>query len=235
MAIKKEFDMYNTVIKYLGHSAFFIKTKNSGILIDPFISQNSASDFDYTKEKITHIFVTHGHNDHLGDAVNISKNTGAQIIAVFELANFCLNRGANAFGVNLGGKLNFDFGSAIFCPAYHSSSTPDGSYAGCAASILFDFDGLKIFHAGDTCLSQEFKTIKEIYSPDVAMLPVGGIFTMDIEQASIAAKWISAKYIIPMHYNTFPLIKTDIHKFKMMVDNEQQQALILGINEQFEL
>ena len=222
-------------IEYIGHSAFYLEYKDYGILIDPFISQNPAANFDYREHKITHIFVTHGHSDHLGDAINISKNTNAQIITIFELANYCSARGVNAFGINLGGKLNFEFGSAVFCPAYHSSSTPDGNYAGCASSILFDFNGTKVFHAGDTCLSQEFKTIKEIYSPEVAMLPVGGIFTMDIEQASIAAKWIGAKYIIPMHYNTFPPIKTDIHKFKMMVDNEQQQAVILGVNEQIEL
>lgn len=227
--------MSNTSIKYLGHSAFFITSGNNGILIDPFISQNPVANFDYTKEKISHIFVTHGHSDHLGDAINISKNTGAQIVTIFELANYCMSKGANAFGVNLGGNLVFDFGSAVFCPAYHSSSTPDGNYAGCASSILFNFNGLQVFHASDTCLSQEFKTIKEIYAPEVAMLPVGGIFTMDIEQASIAAKWVGAKYIIPMHYNTFPPIQTDIHKFKMMTDNEQQQTVILGVNEQIEL
>ena len=104
--------MNNFTLKYLGHSAFYIQTQNSGILIDPFISQNPVASFDYTKEKITHIFVTHGHSDHLGDAIIISKNTGAQLVTVFELALYCQQRGANALPVGLGATLNFDFGKA---------------------------------------------------------------------------------------------------------------------------
>ena len=226
--------MNGVKIKYLGHSAFLIKTESAGILIDPFISQNPVANFDYKKEKITHIFVTHAHSDHLGDAINISKNTGAQIFAVFELANYCAQRGAKAFGVNLGGLLNLNFGSVVFTPAFHSSSTPDGSYGGCAAGIVLNINGFKIYHAGDTCLTQEFKTIKEIYAPDAAILPIGGVFTMDTEGASIAAKWVGAKFIIPMHYNTFDLINADVHKFKVMTDNEQQQTLIMAINDEIE-
>ena len=112
-------------------------------------------------EKITHIFVTHAHSDHLGDGILISKNTGAKLVAVFELADYCAQRGANAIGVGLGGRVDFDFGYSIFTPAFHSSSTPDGNYAGCAASICLNIDGKKIFHAGDTCLTQEFKTVEE--------------------------------------------------------------------------
>ena len=227
--------MSNVNIKYLGHSAFLIKGNNFGILIDPFISQNPVADFDYTKEKITHIFLTHAHSDHLGDAINVSRKTGAQIVAVFELANYCAQRGANAFGVNLGGKLNFDFGWAVFTPAFHSSSTPDGAYGGCAAGIVLNINGITLYHAGDTSLTQEFNTVNELYLPEVVMLPVGSVFTMDIEQASIAAKWLGAKYVIPMHYNTFDLIKTDVHKFKVMTDNENQQTIIMDVNEEFEI
>lgn len=227
--------MNNFSVKYLGHSAFFIKTKNSGILIDPFISQNPVANFDYTQEKITHIFITHGHSDHLGDAIIISKNTNAQLITIFELALYCEQRGANVLPINLGGVLNFEFGNACFTPAFHSNSTPDGSYGGCASGIILNINGIKIFHAGDTSLTQEFKTIKEIFAPEISMLPVGGVFTMDIEQASIASKWLNSKYIIPMHYNTFPAINVDINKFKTMVDNENQKCLVMKVNEQIEL
>lgn len=227
--------MNNFTLRYLGHSAFFIQTPNAGILIDPFISQNPVANFDYTKEKITHIFVTHGHSDHLGDAIIISKNTGAQLITVFELALYCQQRGANALPVGLGATLNFDFGNAIFLPAFHSSSTPTGEYAGCASSVLLDIAGFKIYHAGDTSLTQEFKMIKDVFAPNMALLPIGGTFTMDIEQASIASKWLGAKYIIPMHYNTFDAICADVNKFKIMVDNEEQKCIVMNANDQIEL
>ena len=235
ITFKKEFIMSNISVKYIGHSAFFIKSQNAGILIDPFISQNPVAKFDYTQEKITHIFVTHGHSDHLGDAIEISKNTGALIVTIFELANYCEEKGANVLGVNLGGKLNFDFGSAIFYPAFHSSSTSEGIYAGCASSICFNINGVKIYHAGDTCLTQEFKTVKEQFAPQISMLPIGGIFTMDIEEAAIAAKWLGSEYIIPIHYNTFPPIQADVQKFGELIVKNGQKCVIMGANNQIEV
>jgi L-ascorbate metabolism protein UlaG (beta-lactamase superfamily) len=105
--------------------------------------------------------------------------------------------------------LNYDWGRAIFLPAYHSSTLPDGTYGGVAASILFDIEGVRIFHAGDTCLSADFKTYKELYRPNIALLPIGGTYTMDVEHAVVAADWLGAKTVIPMHYNTFPAIAQD--------------------------
>lgn len=218
-------------IQYLGHSAFYLQTSGYGILIDPFISGNPKSNFDLKTNQITNIFVTHGHADHLGDAIPISKNYKTEITAIFELANYCMSKGAFAKGINMGGKIEYPWGSARFLPAFHSSSTPDGLYAGMPASILFEIDGLKIYHAGDTCLNSEMKTIGEIYTPDIALLPIGSTFTMDITEASTAADWLNAKYVIPMHYNTFELIKTDANKFKAQIESIGKQCYILEPNE----
>lgn len=218
------------LIKYLGHSAFELQTNNHTILIDPFLSQNP----DYKPLKVDYIFITHGHADHFGNAVELSKDFGAEIFTVFELANYSLSKGAKANGVSLGGKIYFDWGWAVFMPAFHSSSTPEGNYAGCAASIIFEINGIRIFHAGDTCLNSEMKVIKEIYNPDIALLPIGGTYTMDIEQAAIAAEWLGAKTIIPMHYNTFPAINADAKSFKELVDSTQRTVKILAKNDSIE-
>ena len=179
-------------ITYLGHSAFEIITNNKKILIDPFLVLSP----NYNFQGVTDIFVTHGHGDHLGSAIEISKKTGATITAVFELANYCASKGANANGISLGGWLEYDWGKVIAVPAFHSSSTPEGQYAGCPCGYVFEIDGEIIYHAGDTCLNSEIKVIGELYKPDFAMLPIGGHYTMDIEHATVASQWLNAKNII---------------------------------------
>lgn len=223
-----------TSLEYIGHSAFYLKIKSSGILIDPFISQNPGAKFD-KNSVITDILVTHGHADHLGDAIPISREKLAKITTIFELANYCAEKGAFVNGINMGGKIDFEWGSARFLPAFHSSSTPDGVYAGMPASILIETTSAKIYHAGDTCLHQEMKTVGEIYKPDIALLPVGSRFTMDIDEAVTAAKWLKVKKVIPMHYNTFDAINTDISEFKTRLEKEGIEALILNPSERIEL
>ncbi|MCD8377424.1 MAG: metal-dependent hydrolase [Candidatus Gastranaerophilales bacterium] len=218
-------------LKYLGHSAFEIEHKNGKILIDPFLVK--CPDYDYSNT--TDIFVTHGHGDHLGKAPKIAIETGALITAVFELAKYCAKYGVSVNGISLGGWVKYDWGSAIALPAFHSSSADDGTYTGCPVGFLFDIDGKRIFHAGDTCLNSEMKVLKEIYKPDIAVLPVGGHFTMDVESAVIAAQWIGAETIIPMHYNTFPQINADIEKFKECILKQGQKPLVLKIEESVEL
>lgn len=232
--LDKEF-MMNTVIKYIAHSAFYIKTGDFGILIDPFISNNPLAQFDYRQEKITHIFVTHGHADHMGDAIPISRDTKAPITAIFELANYCMENGAYGQGVNMGGKVVFPWGSVRFLPAFHSSSTPDGRYAGMPASILFDIGGVKIYHAGDTCLNSEMKVAGDVYKPDIALLPVGSFYTMDSEEAILAAKWLGVKKVVPMHYNTFDAINADIDTFKSKIKEEGKECVILKPGECLEV
>ncbi len=222
-------------LTYLGHSAFFIEKDWDGILIDPYITGNAEAEFDYKKKRITYIFVTHAHLDHLGDAIAISKHTGAVIVAVVELANYCIEKGAKAMGINLGAKLDFKWGSVRVLSAQHSSSNPDLAYGGPAVSYLFDIEGTTIYHAGDTGLMPDFSLIGELYNPYYALLPIGGYYTMGIEEAAIAAKMLFAMEIIPMHYNTFSNIKADAEKFKDLIEAQGQKCLVLKANEYVEL
>ncbi|MBQ3642480.1 metal-dependent hydrolase [bacterium] len=221
-------------LTYLGHSAFFIEKDWEGILIDPFITGNPSASFDYKSKRISQIFVTHAHLDHLGDAIAISKHTGAPIIACFELANYCLEKGAKAIGINTGGKIDFPWGSVRVVNAVHSSSNPDLPYGGLAVGYIFDIDGTTIYHAGDTALMPEFSMIGELYNPYYALLPIGGYYTMGVEEAAIAAKMLYSMEIIPMHYNTFPNIKANLQEFTDILEAQGQKCLPLKANEYVE-
>ena len=200
-------------IHYLGHSAFEIITKGKKILIDPFLVCVP----NYKPEGIYDIFVTHGHGDHLGSAIEISSKTGAPITTVFELANYCAKKGAKIIDMGLGAWRDYSWGRAILVPAFHSNTTPDGQYGGCPCGVVLEMEGRTIYHAGDTCLNSEMKVIGELYQPDVVMLPVGGKYTMDVEHASKAAEWLQTTVVIPMHYNTFDQIAVDIEDFKRQI------------------
>lgn len=213
-------------IRYLGHSAFEIKTYGKNILIDPFLVCVP----DYKPENIYNIFVTHGHGDHLGSATDISKSTGAPITAVFELANYCSKKGAKTIDMGLGSWRDYSWGRAILVPAFHSSTTPDGVYAGCPCGIVFEIEGKTIYHAGDTSLNSEMKVIGELYHPDIAMLPIGGKYTMDVEHAIKASEWLQATAVIPMHYNTFDAIKADIESFKRQIREIGKIPAVMEIN-----
>lgn len=217
-------------ITYLGHSAFEIETNGNKILVDPFLLMSP----NYNFSGATDIFVTHGHSDHLGSAIEISQKTGAKITAVFELANYCASKGANVSGINLGGWIDFEWGKVIAVPAFHSSSTPEGYYAGSPCGFVFAIEGKAIYHAGDTCLNQEMKVIGDLYEPQISMLPVGGYYTMDIEQAVIASEWLNSSEIIPMHYNTFDAIKINISDFERQIRDKGKLPHILSIGETLE-
>lgn len=216
-------------IKYIGHSAFQITNGENAMLIDPWVEINPK--YDWKKEPIKDILLTHAHSDHLGQAIEIAKELNIQITAVPELASYCKEQGASAKSVSLGSWINYTWGRAVFLPAFHSSSLPDGRYAGCAASIFLEVDGARIYHAGDTCLTSEMKTIKELYAPQIAMLPIGGNYTMDIEHAAIATKWLGVKTVIPMHYGTFPEIEADVQKFIQLVNLNNTSVGVLNPNE----
>ena len=225
----------NDGIKYLGHSAFYIKIDEYGILIDPWFWHNQNVDFDVKSENITHIFVTHGHSDHLGDSLAISKMTDAQIVTVFETAVHYQKMGLNIIGVGFGSAIDFPFGTAKFYPAIHTNSLPNGGYGGIASGIMFELNnGIKIFHAGDTALTKEFELIGQYDKPYYAMLPIGGYFTMGIKEAAIAAQMIDAKEIIPMHYNTFDVIKADPYDFQTEIESIGKICHIMNENDELE-
>ena len=127
----------------------------------------------------------------------------------------------------MGGWITYDWGRVVFVPAFHSNSLPDGRYGGSAAGIVIDTENVRIYHAGDTALTNEMKTIKELYRPNIAMLPIGGHYTMDAEHAAVAAHWLGAQTVIPMHYNTFPEIQADVQKFMQLVQINNSNCVVL--------
>lgn len=216
-------------LKYIGHSAFEIKNEDKAVLIDPWVDKNE--NFNWHDEPITDIILTHGHGDHLGNAVEIAREKDIEITAIAELASYLDKKEkVKTKSVGLGAWINYSWGRAVFLPAFHSSSLPNGTYAGVAASVLLDVDGVRIFHAGDTCLTGEMKTIRELYAPQIALLPIGGNYTMDVEHAAMAAKWLGVRTVIPMHYGTFPEIEADLQRFAQLIAIGNTACQILDPN-----
>ncbi len=203
-------------LKYIGHSAFLIKKDDKAVIIDPWVDKNK--NFNWHDEQITDILLTHAHSDHLGNAIEIAKEKDIEVTAISEVAAYLVKKGGiKTKSIGLGSWINYSWGRAVFVPAFHSSSLPNGNYGGVAASIILDVDGVRIFHAGDTCLTGEMKTIKELYSPQIALLPIGGNYTMDVDHAAMAAKWLGVRTVIPMHYGTFPEIEADLQRFAQLI------------------
>lgn len=219
-------------ISYHGHSVVKIMTDTHTILIDPFITGNGQTDLDTAKEKVDVILVTHGHNDHLGDTVDLAKRNNATVIATFELANYVESFGINVHAMGIGGSYDFEFGTVKFTQAFHSSSftTEDGEiiYGGMPAGVLFTSEGKTIYHAGDTALFGDMKLIGERNNIDVAFLPIGDNFTMGPDDAAYAVQLLKPQIVVPVHYNTFPPIKQDPQIFKNLVETAEVQVLSAG-------
>lgn len=201
-------------INYLGHSCFIIDINGIKLLIDPFISPNElAKNIEVENLACDYILVSHGHGDHVADLVAIAKRTNAKIVSSYEIIEWLSNQDVkNGHPMNLGGTWNFDFGSIKMMYAAHSNSLPDGTYGGTAAGFMIKADGKTIYYAGDTALMQEMKLTGELFNIDYAFLPIGDNFTMGIDDAVIAAKFINCKNIIGMHYDTFGYIKINHEK-----------------------
>ncbi|EUJ33280.1 metal-dependent hydrolase [Listeria floridensis FSL S10-1187] len=204
-------------ISFHGQACIKIETAGKTILVDPFISGNSQSDLIAENEQPDFIAVTHGHDDHVGDTVKIAKQSGATVICNAELADFFSLQGVqNIAGMHIGGKRTFDFGTIKLTQAFHGSSTVvDGQFIdlGLPNGFVFTIEGKNIYHAGDTGLFSDMKLIGELQPLELAFLPIGDNFTMGPEDAKIAADFLKAKKVVPIHYNTFPLIAQDGAKF----------------------
>jgi len=219
-------------ISYHGHSVVKIKTNTHTILIDPFITGNGQTDLNAAEEHVDVILLTHGHNDHFGDTVELAKRNDATVITTFELAEYIESLGINVHAMGIGGAYDFEFGRVKFTQAYHSSSytTEDGEiiYGGMPAGVLLMIQDKTIYHAGDTALFGDMKLIGERNNIDVAFLPIGDNFTMGPEDAAYAVQLLKPKIVVPVHYNTFPPIKQDPQVFKNLVKTVEVQVLKAG-------
>jgi L-ascorbate metabolism protein UlaG (beta-lactamase superfamily) len=203
------------ILTFIGHAAWRLVHGDHDILIDPFITGNPVATIKADDLNPTHIILTHGHGDHLGDAIGIAKRCGAEIITTFEAANYVKGKGAEkATGMGIGGGHDFPFGRVKFTIAHHSSSAPDGIYLGNPAGVVLTIDGRNIYHAGDTALFLDMKLIGERTPLDLALVPIGDFFTMGVDDAVIAVEMLKPKLTIPMHYDTFPPIKVDAEDFR---------------------
>ncbi len=203
------------------------------ILVDPFISGNPACDLVVGEQKPDYIAVTHGHDDHVGDTVEIAKQSGATIICNAELATFFGLQGVqNIAAMHIGGKREFDFGTVKLTQAFHGSATVlDGKIInlGLPNGFVFTIDGKSIYHAGDTGLFSDMKLIGEQSPIEVAFLPIGDNFTMGPSDAKLAADFLQANTVVPMHYNTFPLIEQDAEAFvKSLSVNRTGKVMEIG-------
>jgi L-ascorbate metabolism protein UlaG (beta-lactamase superfamily) len=226
-------------IKFHGHSCVELSEGDTRVLVDPFLKPNNPAAV-HTAEEVepTHIAITHGHADHIADAVPVAKRTGAQCVAMVELANWLESQGAEAVSApNLGGTVSFDWGWIKLVPAWHTNTIPGSDDApfsaehgisiGVPAGLLINLGGQTVYHAGDTCLFGDMRLIAERNPIDVALLPIGGHYTMDRHDAVVAARFSGAETVIPIHYDTFPAIETDSAAFKSDVDSQTSSQVVL--------
>lgn len=220
-------------ITYHGHSVIAVKLDDgTDLLFDPFITGNPKTDLVAEKVKTDYILVTHGHEDHVGDMVPIAKNSDATIIGMVELCAFAKKNGVkHTHGMNIGGKFDFPFGRVKMVHAQHSSGYEvDGQmlYLGEASGFIVQAEGKTIYHAGDTSNFGDMALFGAAFSIDVAFLPIGDNFTMGPTEAASAAKRLNAKQVVPIHYNTFPLIEQDPKAFAALLPAGVGKVLEVG-------
>lgn len=209
---------------------------NDRIIIDPFISGNPACSVKPEEINVDIVAITHGHSDHLGDGIEIAKRCDATLVAIHEIAQYAASKGVKAEGINMGGAIEIGKTKIIMTPAWHSSGLDETNFSisTTPAGLVID-SGKVVYHAGDTCLFSDMKLIGELYKPDAALLPIGGRYTMDVQQAVMAAEWIKAGIAIPMHYNTFELIKQNPEEFKKLAEEKGIKVIILEPGEEVEI
>jgi len=226
-------------IKFHGHSCFELSDGDVTVLVDPFLKPNNPVAVASADEvEPTHIAISHGHADHVADAVPVAKRTGAHCVAIVELAKWLEGQGVGEVSdPNFGGTVEFEWGYIAVVPAWHTNTLPGseespfsaehGIAIGPAAGLVIKLGDVTVYHAGDTCLFSDMKLIAQRSDIDVALLPIGGHYTMDRRDAVIAAELVGAGTVIPMHFNTFPAIETDADAFKAEVEEKTSSQVVV--------
>lgn len=205
-------------ITWLGHSAFLLEGRDR-VLIDPFLTGNPKAAAKPEEVECDIVCVTHGHFDHLGDALTIARRTGAVVACIVEMSSYLERCEVRSTGFNLGGTVRIRDTHITMVPAFHSSSigAPGLEFSAAMATGMVIDSGKVVYHAGDTCVFGDMKLIGDLYKPEVALLPIGGFYTMDPKQAALATKLLRPKTVVPMHYGTWPQIEQDPKEFERMV------------------
>lgn len=226
-------------IRYHGHSCLELRGQKGSLIIDPFITGNTHAKVSVSEIKVDYIYLTHGHGDHIGDAVQIAKNNDATIIAPFELATYMGWQGVKAHPLHIGGSFAFPFGRVKATQAFHGSGFVNEAnqqivYLGMPSGVVVEMDGKRIYHAGDTGLFGDMKLL-ENEQLDIAFLPIGDNFTMGPEDALLAAEWIKAKKVVPIHFNTFPVIQQDPEQFVARLKAKGMDSEVIPMNQWIKL
>jgi len=226
-------------IRFHGHSCFELSEGDTRVLVDPFLKPNNPAAVATADEvDATHILITHGHADHMADAVPVAKRTGASVLAIVEIAGWLQERGLEEVAdPNIGGTVRFDWGWVKLVQAHHTSTLPGkgenpfspttGTPVGQAAGLVINLGGTTVYHCGDTGLFSDMKLIAERTPVDVALVPIGGHYTMDRHDAAYACGLIGAGTVIPCHYDTFPPIETDAEAFKTEVEGSTSSKVVV--------
>ena len=221
-------------LTFLSHSAWLIETNQHTIVIDPFLEGNPQATMKPADINADFIIVTHAHGDHFGDTIPMAQKSGGLIIANNEIANYCIDKGVNAHNMHIGGAREFPFGKVKLTPAWHGSAFPDGSYGGMPTGCLLMIEGKTIYHTGDTGLFMDMQLIGEMNSVDIFLVSIGDNFTMGIDDAVKAVEFVKPRLTIPMHYNTFDVIKADANEFEKKVKAKGFDVALIGVGESYQ-